>query len=88
VIRKRYQVYKTETEVVAEHYKAQDKFEVLKGEGTVDEIFEALRNSIEREMAAEIGFLRFPVPIHAIHTCFKPKTRSIRQRHMHAFKIY
>jgi adenylate kinase len=53
VIRKRYQVYKTETEVVAEHYKAQDKFEVLKGEGSVDEIFTALRNSIEREMAAE-----------------------------------
>ena len=53
VIRKRYQVYKTETEVVAEHYKAQDKFEVLKGEGSVDEIFTALRSSIEREMAAE-----------------------------------
>jgi hypothetical protein len=26
---------------------------VLKGEGSVDEIFTALRNSIEREMAAE-----------------------------------
>jgi adenylate kinase len=45
VIRKRYQVYKNETEVVAEHYKAQDKFEVLKGEGSVDEIFTALRTA-------------------------------------------
>jgi adenylate kinase len=53
IIRKRYQVYKNETEVVAEHYKALDKFEVLNGEGSVEEIFVALRNSIERELAAQ-----------------------------------
>jgi adenylate kinase len=53
IIRKRYQVYKNETEVVAEHYKALDKFEVLNGEGSVEEIFAALRNSIERELAAQ-----------------------------------
>jgi adenylate kinase len=53
IIRKRYQVYKNETEVVADHYKALDKFELLNGEGSVEEIFAALRNSIERELAAQ-----------------------------------
>jgi adenylate kinase len=53
VIRKRYQVYKNETESVAGHYKAQDKFELLPGEGSVAEIFETLRHSIERERAAK-----------------------------------
>lgn len=52
-IRKRYQVYKAETEVVAEHYKALNKFELLNGEGSVDEIFAALRASIEKELAAQ-----------------------------------
>jgi len=53
IIRKRYQVYKNETEVVADHYKSLDKFELLNGEGSVEEIFAALRNSIERELAAQ-----------------------------------
>ena len=53
VIRKRYQVYKGETEAVADHYKASDKFEKLQGEGSVDEIFAALRASIEKELAAQ-----------------------------------
>lgn len=52
IIRKRYQVYKNETESVADHYKTHHKFERLNGEGSVDEIFEALRNSIEKELAA------------------------------------
>ena len=39
VIRKRYAVYKAETEAVGQHYDAQGKLEVLKGEGTVDDIF-------------------------------------------------
>jgi adenylate kinase len=53
IIRKRYQVYKNETEIVGQHYKKHDKLEVLNGEGSVDEIFAALRNSIERELAAQ-----------------------------------
>ena len=53
VIRKRFSVYKTETEPVAEHYKAQGKLEMIKGVGTVEEIFEALRSCIENEMAAQ-----------------------------------
>jgi adenylate kinase len=51
VIRRRFAVYKNETEPVAEHYKAQEKFEVVKGVGSVDEIFNALSSCIESEMA-------------------------------------
>ena len=53
VIRKRFSVYKTETEPVADYYKAQGKLEAIKGVGTVEEIFDALRTSIENEMAAQ-----------------------------------
>src|SRR5215218_8741571 len=53
IIRKRFQIYKNETEIVGQHYKQQDKLEVLKGEGSVDEIFAALRNSIEKELSAQ-----------------------------------
>jgi adenylate kinase len=51
VIRRRFAVYKNETEPVAEHYKAQGKFEVVKGVGSVDEIFDALSSCIQTEMA-------------------------------------
>lgn len=50
IIRKRYQVYKNETEAVAEHYKQMDKVEVLKGEGTVEEIFDAISRCIQTEL--------------------------------------
>lgn len=53
IIRKRYQVYKAETEAVASHYGAMGKLERIKGEGTVDEIFAALSSCIESEMAAQ-----------------------------------
>ena len=53
IIRKRYQVYKSETEAVASHYQAMGKLERIKGEGSVDEIFHALSNCIESEMAAQ-----------------------------------
>jgi adenylate kinase len=53
IIRKRYQVYKNETEAVAEHYKGHNKFEGLNGEGDVEEIFQSLRSSIEKELAAQ-----------------------------------
>lgn len=53
IIRKRYQVYKAETEAVASHYQALGKLERIKGEGSVDEIFAALSNCIESEMAAQ-----------------------------------
>jgi adenylate kinase len=53
VIRKRFAVYRSETEPVAEHYKIQGKFEAIKGIGTVDEIFETISNCIEGEMAQQ-----------------------------------
>ena len=51
VIRKRFAVYKDETEPVADYYKQQDKFEMIQGIGTVDEIFKALSTLIEAEIA-------------------------------------
>ena len=53
VIRKRFAVYKNETEPVADHYKQLGKFEAIKGVGTIDEIFAALSTLIETEMAAQ-----------------------------------
>lgn len=53
VIRRRFAVYRSETEPVADYYKEQGKFVAIKGIGTVDEIFEAIRGCIETEMAAQ-----------------------------------
>ena len=53
VIRKRFAVYKNETEAVAEYYRETGKLENIKGVGSIDEIFEVLSNSIEAEMAAQ-----------------------------------
>ncbi|HEY0059729.1 MAG TPA: adenylate kinase [Flavisolibacter sp.] len=47
IIRHRYSVYKNETEPVAVHYEQEGKLERIKGEGTVDDIFNALSASIE-----------------------------------------
>jgi adenylate kinase len=52
VIRKRFAVYRNETEPVADHYKQQGKFEAVKGVGSIDDIFNALSNYIETEMTA------------------------------------
>jgi adenylate kinase len=53
VIRKRFFVYKNETEPVAEYYKQQAKFESVRGVGTIDQIFQSLSNIISKEMAAQ-----------------------------------
>jgi adenylate kinase len=53
IIRRRYQVYKAETEAVAEHYQKLGKLERIKGEGSVADIFGALSGCIESEMAAQ-----------------------------------
>lgn len=50
VIRKRFAVYKNETQAVATHYKALGKFESIPGEGSVEEIFGALSKVIEDGM--------------------------------------
>lgn len=53
VIRRRFQVYKNETEIVGQHYRDLKKFELLNGEGSVDEIFSSIRNSIEKALSAQ-----------------------------------
>jgi adenylate kinase len=53
IIRKRFAVYKNDTSAVAEHYKTLGKFETIKGEGSVDEIFDALSNAIETQMTEQ-----------------------------------
>jgi adenylate kinase len=50
VIRKRFSVYTDETSPVAEHYKKVRKFYTIKGEGTVDDIFVSLSDSIDKRM--------------------------------------
>lgn len=53
IIRHRLKVYRNETEAVAQHYQQFGKLERIKGEGTVDNIFDALGSCIESEMAAQ-----------------------------------
>lgn len=53
IIRNRYKVYKNETEPVAAYYQQHGKLETIKGEGSVDDIFNALRTCIESELAAQ-----------------------------------
>jgi adenylate kinase len=53
VIRKRFTVYKNETTPVAEHYKRANKFEPIKGEGLVQEIFDSLCDAISKRMSEQ-----------------------------------
>lgn len=53
VIRKRFNVYKTETEQVAGYYNTQTKLEKIAGEGSVDNIFQSLSSLIQTEMTAQ-----------------------------------
>ena len=55
VIRKRFSVYKNETEPVAEYYKEQGKLERIRGVGSINDIFDALSQSIESEMASQLS---------------------------------
>jgi adenylate kinase len=50
VIRKRLSVYTNETAPVADHYKKTKKYQPVKGEGTVDEIFSSLSEVIDKKM--------------------------------------
>jgi len=50
VIRKRFAVYLQETEPVAGHYKKEKKFQSIKGEGSVDDIFNAICAAIDKKM--------------------------------------
>jgi adenylate kinase len=48
VIRRRFAVYSNDTEPVAGHYKKQKKFHAIKGEGTVDEIFQQVCSTVDK----------------------------------------
>ena len=49
VIKKRLSVYNNETSPVADHYKKAKKFQPVKGEGTVYEIFSSLSEAIDKK---------------------------------------
>ncbi|HEU0110728.1 MAG TPA: adenylate kinase [Flavisolibacter sp.] len=53
IIRKRFSVYKNETEPVAQYYASHGKLEKIHGEGSVEDIFSKLSGCIEQEMAAQ-----------------------------------
>ncbi|ANH83360.1 adenylate kinase [Niabella ginsenosidivorans] len=53
VIRKRFAVYKEETAPVADHYKAQHKFKTVPGEGSIDDISNALSAQIDKVLARQ-----------------------------------
>lgn len=50
VIRKRFAVYMNETTPVADHYRKARKFTAVKGEGGIDEIFDAACSVIDKKM--------------------------------------
>jgi adenylate kinase len=50
VIRKRLAVYNNETSPVAEHYRKGRKFQTIKGEGTVDEIFSSIADALDKKI--------------------------------------
>ncbi|MGI8600578.1 MAG: adenylate kinase [Chitinophagaceae bacterium] len=53
IIRRRFAVYKNETYPVSNYYKEEEKFESIKGEGSVEDIFNTISKSIEKELAAQ-----------------------------------
>ncbi len=50
VIKQRFEVYNKETAPVADHYKKARKFQAIKGEGSVEEIFKLLCATIDKKM--------------------------------------
>lgn len=50
VIHERFSVYRNETAPIADHYKRLKRFQSIKGEGTVEEIFNAVRQVIDKKM--------------------------------------
>lgn len=55
VIRKRFNVYKEETSPVADHYRKARKFHAINGEGSIEDIFSRLSESIDKQMRKESG---------------------------------
>ena len=57
VIRKRFHVYSNETTPVADHYKKARKFQSIKGEGSVSDIFSAISDAIDKKNKVIIPIL-------------------------------
>jgi adenylate kinase len=53
VIRKRFSVYLNETSPVAEHYRKARKFHSVKGEGSIDDIFDRVCEVIDKRLRKE-----------------------------------
>ncbi|MGE5521169.1 MAG: adenylate kinase [Candidatus Dadabacteria bacterium] len=56
VIRKRFTVYKNETEPVAEYYKKEGKLQVIRGIGSIEEIFATIEALIFQEIDNEEAY--------------------------------
>ena len=50
VIHQRFSVYRNETAPIADHYKKLKKFQAIKGEGSVEEIFDSICQAIDKRM--------------------------------------
>ena len=50
VIHQRFTVYRNETAPIADHYKKLKRFQPVKGEGSVEEIFDSLCQAIDKRM--------------------------------------
>ena len=50
VIHQRFSVYRNETARIANHYKKLKKFQTIKGEGSVEEIFDSICQAIDKRM--------------------------------------
>ncbi|HEY2721384.1 MAG TPA: adenylate kinase [Chitinophagaceae bacterium] len=50
IIHQRFAVYRNETAPIADHYKKLRKFQSIKGEGTVDDIFNSVCTIIDKKM--------------------------------------
>jgi len=50
VIRDRFAVYNNDTTPVADHYRKHRKFQSIKGEGSVDDIFSAIAEAVDKRM--------------------------------------
>ena len=50
VIHQRFSVYRSETAPIADHYKKLKKFQTIKGEGSVEEIFDSICQAIDKRM--------------------------------------
>jgi len=55
IIHHRFSVYKNETAPIADHYKKLRNFQSIKGEGTVDEIFDAICHAIDKRMKTMVS---------------------------------